>query len=340
MKRFLTARHWRYLLVIGIVVALLAFFYTVRSVFSIFVLGAVLAYLLYRPVLYLESLGLNRGWAIIVVYLILFGSLAALLITAVPAMLTELKSLVASVPQYADQIQQAIKGIEAIEIPDKLSATLNKNLNTMEASLYSSISNFFLAFYNFLSKLFAIIIAPILSFYMIYDWDKIREAFLRLLSPGSRREIIILFERIDEVLIGFIRGYLIVSLFVGILTGLVAFILGVSFPVLIGFVAALTNLIPYFGPFLGGIPAVGIALTVSTRTALYMTIAIVVIQQVESSIITPKVIGNEIGLHPLLIVFVLLAGGQLFGIWGMLLAVPITAILRELFSWVHLRLVG
>ncbi|HHW61611.1 MAG TPA: AI-2E family transporter, partial [Syntrophomonadaceae bacterium] len=79
---------------------------------------------------------------------------------------------------------------------------------------------------------------------------------------------------------------------------------------------------------------------VSAKTALYMLIAILIIQQIESAIVTPNVMGGKLGMHPLVIVFVLLTGAQLFGIWGMLLAVPVTAVLRVLLIWIHLRLVG
>ena len=98
-------------------------------------------------------------------------------------------------------------------------------------------------------------------------------------------------------------------------------------------------MIPYFGAFLGGVPAVAVALTESWQLALYMALAIFVIQQVEGGLITPRVIGDKLGIHPLVIVFALLSGGKLLGIWGMLLAVPLAAVLRVLISWLYLKLV-
>ena len=253
MKRFFTKHNARRLLAISLLIALLVFLYIIRPVLGIFLLAIVLAYLLYRPVLYFESKGLTRTWAILLVYLLLFGGLALLIGTGVPAMVNEFKDLVSSIPEYADQTQQQIKRLEEMQIPDKLTETLYDSMDKLEIAFYDSVSKFMQAIYGFFSKMFALIIAPILAFYMMHDWNKIRNRLLSLISPRSRRELVVLLEDIDEVLMEFIKGYLIVALFVGTMTGLSAFLLGVKFPVFIGFVAGLTNMIPYFGPFLGGI---------------------------------------------------------------------------------------
>ncbi|HZJ84343.1 MAG TPA: AI-2E family transporter, partial [Syntrophomonadaceae bacterium] len=193
--------------------------------------------------------------------------------------------------------------------------------------------------YNLLGKVLAIIFSPILAFYILNDWEKIRETFLKLFSPAARRALINLFSEIDLVLIEFFKGHLLVATFVGVLIGFLALILGVNFPLLIGILSGITNLIPFFGAFLGGIPAVAVALSESFKLALYMTIGIFVVQQIESNLITPNVIGGKLGLHPLVIVFVLLAGGKLAGIWGMLLAVPLAAILKIIVKWLYLKLI-
>ncbi len=126
---------------------------------------------------------------------------------------------------------------------------------------------------------------------------------------------------------------------VGLLVGVAAAVIGVKFALLIGIISAITELIPYFGPFLGGIPAVGLAFSQSTATAIYMAVAIVIIQQVESNIISPKIIGDRLGMHPLIIVFALLAGGELLGIVGLLIAVPLTASLKIIGKYLYLKIV-
>ena len=142
---------------------------------------------------------------------------------------------------------------------------------------------------------------------------------------------------IDRVLIEGIKGSILIAVVVGTLVGLSALILGVKFPLVIGLLAGVTNLIPFFGAFIGAIPAVLIAYSESWLLAVYQTIAIVVIQQIESNIITPRILGGKLGLHPLFIIFALLAGGNLYGIWGILFAVPVAAMIKVSITWLYLR---
>jgi len=183
------------------------------------------------------------------------------------------------------------------------------------------------------------VFAPILAVYIIKDWEKIKAALLSILPPASRREAIILTDKIDLVWIEYLKGHLLVSVLVGLATGIVAMIIGVDFALVIGIIAGLTNLVPYFGPILGGIPAIILALAQSWQDGLYMTGAIILIQQLESNWLTPKIIGDKLGMHPLIIVFALLAGGELLGILGMLIAVPLTAALRIIISFAYLKFV-
>jgi predicted PurR-regulated permease PerM len=334
-----TRRIVHYAFFVLVVAAIIYFLYAVREVLLVFFLGGLLAYLLFRPVLWIEKRGLKRTWAILVLYLLVAGVVGAVLAFAVPATVRELTELAQAYPRYARQAQDIAGRIEEMQMPLQLNQVIRENLGRVETTIYDWLSAFLGQFYNFLGKIFAIIFSPILAFYILNDWEKIRDAILNLLSPHGRREASGLFRQVDTVLIEFIKGHLTVALFVGTATGVAALFFRVKFPFLIGILAGVTNLVPYFGPFLGGIPAVGIALSQSFRTALFMTSAILVIQQVESNLVTPKIIGDRLGMHPLLIVFALLAGGKLMGIWGMLFAVPIAAVLKVFFSWAFLKAV-
>lgn len=332
-------RASHYALFIVVIATIAYFLYAVREVLLAFFLGGLLAYLLFRPVLWIEKRGLKRTWAILVLYLLVAGVVGVALAFAVPAIVRELSELAQAYPRYARHAQDMAGRIEDIQMPLQLNQVIRENLGRVEATIYDWLGAFLGQFYNFLGKIFAIIFSPILAFYILNDWEKIRDALLNLFSPHARREASGLFRQMDTVLIEFIKGHLTVALFVGAATGVAALFLKVKFPLLIGILAGVTNLVPYFGPFLGGIPAVGIALSQSFRTALFMTIAILVIQQIESNLVTPKIIGDRLGMHPLLIVFALLAGGKLMGIWGMLFAVPVAAVLKVFLSWVFLKTV-
>lgn len=328
-----------YLIFFAVLLVSIYFLFLVREVLLTFFLGALLAYLLFRPVCYIEKKGLKRVWAIIVLYLGVAAILGIILALAVPGLVRELSKLAELYPQYAEQAQQMAGRIDQINAPEQLSQVINKNLGKIESYIYQALNSFLSGFYNFLGKILALIFSPILAFYIMNDWEKIRENFLNLFSPRARHEITMISHQIDNVLIEFIKGHLMVAAFVGSGIGISAALIGVKFPLLIGILSGVTNLVPYFGPILGGMPAIALAASESFRLALYMTIAIVVIQQLESNLITPKIIGDKLGLHPLVIVFALLAGGKLLGIWGMLFAVPITAILKVIVGWSYLKLV-
>ena len=332
-------RVLRYFLFFVVVAATICFLFLVREVLLSFVLGAILAYLLFRPVLYIEKKGLKRVWAILILYTMVLVVLVFLFYIALPGIAREIGEIADIIPEYAEEIQDMVAKVNNMKMPEQIGTLLQENISKIEDNIYGGLENFVGGFYIFLTRVLAIVFSPILAFYIMNDWEKIRDRFLTTLSPGARREIIAIFEQIDDVLIEFFKGHLMVAVFVGALVGLSAAVLGVHFPLVLGILSGVTNLIPYFGAFLGGIPAVVVALTQSFRLAVYISIAIIIIQQIEGNIIAPKIIGNKLGMHPLLIVFSLLAGGKLMGIWGMLLAVPTAAVLKVLVGWAYLKIV-
>jgi len=332
-------KFWRYIVFFAVAVSIAWFLYLVREVLLTFLLGAVLAYLLFRPVRWIENRGMKRVWAILLLYLIFTALLGLVMVLAIPAIVRELTSLAHLYPQYAEQVQEMTARIDHINMPAKLSAVINQNLARVEKGIYVGINNFLGGLYAIFGKVLALVFSPILAFYMMNDWEKIRDVFLKLWTPPARREATAILSEIDGVLIEFIKGHLMIAGLVGCTVGVAALLLGVRFPLLLGIVTAICDLVPYFGPFLGAIPAVGIALSTSLRLSVYMAITILIIQQIESSLITPRIIGSKLGLHPLTIVFALLAGGKLMGIWGMLFAVPLLASLKVVLGRAYLWLV-
>jgi predicted PurR-regulated permease PerM len=153
----------------------------------------------------------------------------------------------------------------------------------------------------------------------------LKKKYLALFQRDDHRALGQLLTQINAVLSGFIRGHLLVALIVALISFLGLSILQVDFALLIGFTAGILDIVPYFGPIIGALPAVVIALLESPLKALYVIVLFFIIHQLESTIVSPKILGDRVGLHPLAVVFVLLAGGQLAGIVGVLLAVPVTA---------------
>lgn len=330
---------FRYIIFGVVAFATLCFVYLVREVVYTFLAGALLAYFLFRPVVFIEQRGLPRIWGIVIIYLLLAALAALLLWIAVPRLIKELNEFAAMMPAYAAQLEDISERMHNLHLPGKLDLMLQDNTARIENFIFVQLKGMVNGIYAFFSKALVIVFAPILAIYIIKDWEKIKAALLFIFPPASRREALILTDRIDSVWIEYLKGHLLVSALVGLATGIAALIIGVEFALVIGIIAALTNLVPYFGPILGGIPAIALALVQSWQDGLYMAIAIILIQQLESNLLTPKIIGDKLGMHPLIVVFALLAGGELLGILGMLIAVPLTAALRIIISSAYLKFV-
>jgi predicted PurR-regulated permease PerM len=169
-------------------------------------------------------------------------------------------------------------------------------------------------------------ISPILAFYLLHDWYKIKSEILALLPSGWRAELILFFRDVDKVLGGIIRGQLLVASIIGVFVTIGLYLLQVKFALIIGILAALFDIIPYFGPIIGASPAVMLAILESPWLTIKVILLFFIIQQIEGNIIHPKIIGENIGLHPLSVIFVVFVGGEVAGIIGMLLGVPVAAI--------------
>lgn len=315
------------------------FAYLIREVVYTFLVGGLVAYLLFRPVAFFEQKGLKRIWGIVIIYLVVAALIALLMWMAIPRLVKELSGVAEMLPVYTAQAQEFSDRINNLHLPGKLDGMLHENTLRIENYIYDLLKGMVSGIYSFFSKALIIVFAPILAVYIINDWEKIWLAFLNLLPPAAKRDLTMLFSKIDAVLIAYLKGHLLVATLVGIFTGLAAVVIGVGYALVIGIIAGISNLVPYFGPILGGIPALILALAQSSRAGIYMLIAIILIQQIEANLITPKIISEKLGMHPLAIVFSLLAGGELWGILGMLIAVPLVAILRIVLSYLYLKFV-
>ncbi|MGI6226820.1 MAG: AI-2E family transporter, partial [Peptococcales bacterium] len=204
----------------------------------------------------------------------------------------------------------------------------------IENYIITIIASIVEGFFYFFTKIIDLILAPILAFYLLKDFDNIKDGILQLIPADYRKDLINLGQQMDKVLKNFFRGHLIVALIVGLLTTIGLSWVGMEFALVLGLVAGVFNIIPYFGPLFGIIPAVSLALLESKKKALLVFLVMTLIQQVEGNIVTPKIMGKSVGLHPLIIILVLLAGGHLFGIVGMIFAVPVTGIIKVLLSFI------
>ncbi len=335
------------LAVIAVVIFVFVFLYRVRTVLPPFIIAVVISYILNPAVNYGESHGLTRAQAIAVTYVILAILATVVLVFVIPVLVNEVNRLAANTPRYIAQMQEGIGHLErlyeAADIPTAVRETVNQTVEnfllTLEDRLTALLSGVMAGVGGFLSSLFYLILGNLLAIYVLKDSRDMYRSFEQLFPAPYRPAVLRFLTDVNRVISGFVHGRLIISAGVGVLATVVLAVLGIRFYLLLGIVAGLTNLIPYFGPFIGAVPAVLLASFQSGSLAVKVAILYVLIQQLDGFVFSPRIMAKTTGLHPLGVVFAIMAFGSLFGWWGLFFGVPLGATakvcLDHLLLWIR-----
>lgn len=222
-------------------------------------------------------------------------------------------------------------------ILNSMTKTINDLVAKAQGSLMGSLSGLFSKVYGALTSAFRLVLIIIFSFYFSVDKEKFTLKVKKSIPNKYRDDLAFLANRIDVALQQFIRGRMLMAIFVGILTMIYLLILRVDFAIIIGLITCVADIIPYVGPLLGCVPAVLFALVDSPAKAFWVLVLFLVVQWVENNILAPKLIGDSTGLNPLLILISIIIGGGIFGVWGMVISVPITSIICILIDFAKLK---
>lgn len=337
-------QKWRWLFVISISVLSIWLLASVRSILNPFFVAIVLAYLLVPIVEMLIRKGVGRRTAIAIVFLGIIGSLAVTIFLLIPKLYLELSKLTSVLPDtmaaFEQKLQEFRSNFQAAGLPHQVLTLLDEHLGQGQTFLVQWLDNALDDIPKILTSMSLLILSPVIAIYLLVDWQKLQGGLLRIVPQRRRVAWQRLIQDISYIVRSYIRGNILVALIVGILTGIGVKIVGMDFALIIGVLCGLFDLIPYFGPLIGAIPAVLLGLVVSPFMAIKVLIVILIVQQLESSVISPKLMGDSVGLHPLWIIFALLAGGEIAGFWGILLAVPVAAVIRVIIRHIYLWLVS
>lgn len=321
-------------LLLAAVVLYIAYKYrlTINIILKPFIIAAVLSYLLNPIVKRFERKGIKRILGVIIVYLIFLALLLLISFVLIPKLIKEISILVENIPQYSSEMQHLLKrlqdGYMNSGLPESFKDILDDNILMLQSMLLTVLQNIANSIIEVFSQLFNVIITPVITFYILKDIDYFKNQLILLLPKSRRMKFIILLRDIDNVLGKFIRGQIIVATFVGVFTTVALVIIKVKYAFVLGIFAGISNIIPYFGPFIGIVPTILFALLDSTTKALYAAGAFILIQQIESGLLTPRIIGKSVGIHPIYVIMSLIAGGKLFGVMGLIIAVPALAAIK------------
>ncbi len=313
------------------------FLILVRAILLPFIVGIVLAYLFYPLIYFLRKRNIPKTWAIYILIMVFLILIIVISFLIIPAFLTELENLTTTIPEYVKEIDNYIDKLNQeyhrVNMPPIIKEVIDRTLKKSEEQVITFMENFTELIINSLSTLLSLVIAPFISYYILKDMDKLKRGIIKFLPKNKRRTFLELGIEINKIFLGYLRGQIWISIIVGILISIGLILFNIKFSILLGFVAGISNMVPFIGPIIGSIPAVFIALLSSPTKAISIALLFLIIQQLESSIISPKIMSNEVGIHPLLVIFSLLTGAKLYGIWGLLLAIPIAGSLIVIFKY-------
>lgn len=309
-----------------------AFFSFLWHVLAPFVIACFLAYLLYPIIEKIHSYGIPKGIAILLIYLLFFGGGAYLSYRLYPVTMIQLRDFKEQLPQLLEMYESAI--FELYETTSFLPETVHDKIDQVITGIEQKLESLTGKLIGGITKIFDMIVfitvLPVIVFYFLKDYEKIKKYGLKYIPNKYQLMIKQIVRGIDVSLGNYIRGQLLVCLFVSVAAYLIFELLNMDYSLLLAIIMGLTNIIPYFGPIIGAVPVVAIALTISGKMVIFVLIAVFGIQLIEGNLISPYIVGKSIDIHPIAIIFVLLLGGKLAGVIGMILAVPLLTILREI----------
>ena len=306
------------------------------------VISAILAYLFNPIINYFEKNNISRGLGVLIVYIIIIGIIFILSFLVIPKTGREIKRFMNIIPLYFERVSEFIDGLyikyytnmdNMPPIFQRIEEILLKNIDNIESLIITSISRFFEGLISTFSKVISLILIPILTFYFLKDKEYFKTKLYLTIPKKNRSEAKKLFLEIDRALGQFIRGRLLLALYVGVATTILLLVLKVDFAIIIGLLTGIADIIPYFGPFIGFLPAVFFALLSSPIKALWIAILFVGIQWVENNVLAPRIIGKSTGIHPVTVLLALIIGGGIFGIAGMIFSIPMISIVKILFGF-------
>ena len=324
--------------IISIAIGIVILFYVLSKLkwlFIYFSFALMLAYF-FDP---LYKFLLNKKAPKVLAIIIVFGIIIALLILTIffliPSVINQLNILYKEIPNFIENYQNLILSIKPqlskFINPADVEILLKENLSELQKGVLGFSQSIIIYLSNIVSSItFGIVIVPLILFYLMRDMFKFKENLYIFVSKENKKEFKEVLEEIDHIVSGFIRGRIIVCFIVGTLIGIGLYFLNLKFALIIGIVSGAFNFVPYLGPIVGVVLALIFALGSPWWTLLMIVVLFVLVNQLEAIYLNPNILGKGLGLHPLTVILSMLICGQLLGILGVLVAVPLAAILKVL----------
>lgn len=347
------ARRLRLALVSGSLVLLCLLLWSARDALTPFIFGGIIAYLLLPAVRRLEATlatvrvlpTWRRPIAVLTVYVATIITIVLVVRLVVPPLVAQILSLVDSFPMLANTGRDRISQLLAIYhdlVADELESAIEAGLADISSTLAAAARALATATLGWAMRtvngIVGFLVIPIWLFYVLKDQERGSRFFYSLFPPKVRPDARAIAGIVDDVLMRYIRGQLLLGLAIGIASFVFLVLFGVPYALVLAVVNGLFELVPIIGPWLGAIPAVLVTLAVAPEKVPLVVLFYIVLQQVENTLLVPKIQGDAVDLNPAILIVALVIGGSVAGVWGLLAAVPLAAIARDVFIYLHRRL--
>ena len=311
-----------------------------------FIIALVLGYLM-LPLVDLIARFVPRAIAILLVYLVFIGAVWALVSWLFPLIGSQVKELSDDVPAYQKQFDQwSAQATDwynnlpiSAEVRHSIENSINNSLNAIGSGVQSALVGTVTAISRAMGFIVGLFIVPFWLFYVLKDKSRGMDAFNSMLPRAWRSDVWRIVRIINGVFSQYIRGQLILALIVGLASTIGMFIVGAPFPVILGVISGITEIVPIIGPILGAIPGLALAAFHPEGWVMVLKVLAVylIVQQLENNLLVPKIQGDSVKVHPALIMVALVVGSQVGGLLGLVLAVPVAAILRDTYIYLYRR---
>lgn len=322
----------------AIIITIFKSYNSLRYLLNAFLTSVVIAYVLNPLVKWLETryTKLKRKWWILIIFLALFLILVFMMVSLLPRTINEFSKLVNNFPIYLDQAKKVVidlshkyfgrdvLNLEKLKVRDifgKL-GTSDFNFSSMMVGVKSTFSKIFIA-----------VLVPIFVFYLLNDKEIFIKKLKELIPEKYREQSVAIGKKMDESVFKYVKGKILMAIYVGAAVGIFLGIIGVDFALVIGIITMFADIIPYIGPFLGLAPATVFALLDSPTKAIFVIIMFLFLQWTENNIVGPKIMSDQLGYHPMFVLIITIAGGFLFGFVGMIFALPFVIALEVVYEY-------
>ncbi len=315
--------------IVFVILALL-FLFLIRDVIVIFLFALIIASAIAPAVNLLEKLKIPRVIGALLIYIVVIGALGFLISLAVPSIAKEIKDLSSNLPSYISFLSDKFESIQrASSKYQDIIIQFQGFLSSMGDLLRKSASNLFSTAINVFGGIFSLLLILVISFYLSVQKRGVQHVITSIVPHEHRDYILSLWERSQRKLGRWLQGQLFLGLLIGVLVYIGLSFLDVKFALLLAVLAGVLEIFPYIGPVIAAIPAIILGFLQAPVLGFWVLVLYVVIQQMENHLIVPLVIGKIVKLNPVAVILALLVGGRLGGLTGMILAVPLAAVLAE-----------